>query len=78
MNWKCYFGLHYFELIGIQPTLFESNFLYKCKNCCKYKVKEIKGRWKLNIDSQNDDDNDEDHRKPPILTPDDFYASLEK
>lgn len=89
MNWKCFFG-HDFKVIdkctirtfdsdnntGL-PIEHETNFLLKCSKCCKLKMETFFAYFP-DQDDDDDDDDDKDPPPSPTLSPDDFYASLEK
>lgn len=72
MGWKCLFG-HDYEFVDAYPEAFMTNILYCCCRCDKFRVSVITGTWQK---VKDDDDGPDDPPTPPVMSPDDFYASL--
>lgn len=86
MNLRCFFG-HKYSIIKThavsvfeddtsqRPSTHQTTFLFRCSKCGDLYSKRITGYFP----DKDDDDDDDGHQDPqPILSPDDFYESLNK
>jgi hypothetical protein len=87
MNFGCFFG-HKYKHISTHvtsifmnaedelPMGYETTFLLQCGKCKKFITQKVEGNFPPR-DADDDDDGGQ-HDPPPILSPDDFYESLNK